>query len=59
MSKHKFSITISGSKEDATTKANALAELARRLDAATLHALADVVKNDPEKVAMARKFLGV
>ncbi|GAB5419167.1 MAG: hypothetical protein Crog4KO_06750 [Crocinitomicaceae bacterium] len=58
MSKHTFRITIVGSKQDAASKANALAALAA-LDVKTLTALANVVKHDPQKVAMAKQFLGV
>ncbi|MBD3638161.1 MAG: hypothetical protein HUJ25_12485 [Crocinitomicaceae bacterium] len=57
--KHKFSITISGDKKEATTKAQALGTLAAYLDAKTLAALADVAKNDPDKVALAKQFLGL
>lgn len=58
MSKQTFRITINGSKQEASQKANALAALAA-LDAKTLVALAHVVKNDPQKVALAKQFLGV
>ncbi|MBD3637203.1 MAG: hypothetical protein HUJ25_07630 [Crocinitomicaceae bacterium] len=57
--KHKFSITISGSKKEATTKAQALGTLAAYLDTQTLETLANVVKNDPDKVALAKQFLGL
>jgi len=59
MDKHSFNITISGEKKEATEKAQALGTLAAYLSAETLKALAHVVKNDPAKVAMAKKFLGV
>lgn len=59
MEKHKFSITISGDKKVAMKKAAALGVLAGYLDAKTLEALAEVVKTDPEKVALAKDFLGV
>jgi len=58
MSKHTFRITISGSQSDAAAKANALAALAA-LDSNTLKALAHVIKHDPQKVALAKQFLGV
>jgi len=58
MSKYTFKITICGSKQDATAKAKALAAMAA-LDSKTLGALANVVKNDPQKVALAKQFLGV
>lgn len=59
MEKHSFKISISGSKDAATTKAKAIGTLAAYLDAETLKALAHVVKNDPEKVKLAKQFLGV
>ncbi len=59
MEKHKFNVSISGGKKEATIKANAVAVLASYLDAKTLKALADVVKNDPAKVALAKQFLGL
>ncbi|GAB5417615.1 MAG: hypothetical protein Crog4KO_26000 [Crocinitomicaceae bacterium] len=58
MSKHTFKITVVGSLEDAKKKAKALAVLAS-LDVKTLTALAGIVKNDPQKVALAKQFLGV
>lgn len=59
MDKHSFKITISGNEKEASEKAAALATLAAYLDATTLNKLAHVVKTDPSKVAMAKKFLGV
>ena len=59
MDKHSFTITISGDQKDATEKAQAIATLASHLSAETLKALAHVVKTDPKKVALAKKFLGV
>jgi len=59
MEKHSFKISISGDKKAATAKAKSLGVLAAYLDAETLVALADVVKNDPDKVALAKEFLGV
>lgn len=59
MSNHTFKISISGTKESATAKAKALATLGSYLDEKTLKALAHLVKNDPNKVAMAKNFLGV
>lgn len=58
MSKHTFRITVTGSIETAQAKAKALGTLAS-LDAKTLNALANIVKNDPQKVALAKQFLGV
>lgn len=59
MENHKFSLTIQGKQQEATEKANALAELAKYLDSKTLKALAKVVKTDPSKVALAKQFLGI
>ena len=59
MENHKFSLTIKGSEKEAAKKANALAVLANALDTQTLVALAHVVKTDPQKVALARQFLGI
>jgi hypothetical protein len=59
MDKHIFKITISGSEKEATEKAQAAAVLTTHLSAETLKALAHLVKNDPGKVALAKKFLGV
>ena len=59
MEKYSFKISISGDKKTATDKAKALGTLAAYLDAKTLAALAKVVKTDPEKVAMAKQFLGL
>lgn len=59
MEKHSFKITISGNEQEASEKATALATLATYLDAKTLKKLAEVVKSDPGKVALAKKFLGV
>ena len=59
MDKHSFKISITGSKSEATQKAKAVATLASYLDAKTLTALANVVKTDPNKVALAKQFLGV
>lgn len=59
METHKFSLTIKGTQDEATKKANALAILANGLDAKTLNALAKVVKTDPQKVALAKQFLGI
>jgi hypothetical protein len=59
MDKHKFSISISGSKKEATEKINGLAILASKLSADTITALAKLVKSDPAKVEAAKHYLGV
>ncbi|CAG5082752.1 hypothetical protein SAMN05216474_2156 [Lishizhenia tianjinensis] len=59
MEKHKFTISISGSKKEATEKVNGLAVLAAYLSTDTIKALAKVVKEDPAKVEFAKHYLGV
>lgn len=59
MTTHNFTITIPGDIDQAQKKAQALASLGSNLSAETLTALAKVVREDPLKVAMAKKFLGV
>ena len=54
-----FKLKINGDKAEATAKANALVTLAKYLDSKTLTALAKVVKTDPQKVALAKGFLGI
>jgi hypothetical protein len=59
MSKHKFVVTIEGTQSEATQKANGIAVLASHLSAETITALAHLVKTDPQKVELAKRFLGV
>lgn len=59
MDKHKFTVTISGTQKEATEKAQGIAVLASLLDAKTITALAHLVKTDPQKVALAKGFLGI
>ena len=59
MEKHKFTISISGTKKEATEKVNAVAVLAAHLSTDTLVALAKVVQSDPGKVELAKRYLGV
>jgi hypothetical protein len=59
MEKHKFTISISGGQEEATKKINAVAVLASHLSAETLVALAKLVKEDPNKVELAKQYLGI
>ncbi|MBI3238614.1 MAG: hypothetical protein HYZ43_07230 [Flavobacteriia bacterium] len=59
MSKHKFVVTIEGTQAETTQKANGLAVLASHLSAETITALAHLVKTDPQKVELAKRFLGV
>jgi hypothetical protein len=58
----KFNYTISieaGSEEEATQKMTALITLASKLKVHELAKLAHVIKNDPVKTALAKKYLGV
>ncbi len=60
MSKYTYEISISASSEkEADTKMEALTVLSTKLKAAELEKLADIVKNDPIKTAMAKTALGV
>jgi hypothetical protein len=52
-------ISINGDSKVAEKKAKALATLANKLDQKTLTALAKVVKSDPQKVELAKTFLGL
>lgn len=47
------------SKTEAETKMKALAIMASRLSPEELSKLAHVIKNDPVKTALAKKYLGV
>lgn len=60
MTKHSYTIQIeAASEKDAETKMKALTVLASKLTAKELEKLADIIKNDPLKTAMAKKALGV
>lgn len=60
MKEYNYNIRIAALLEkEATEKMNALVVLAARLTAAELSKLANVVKNDPVKLALAKKYLGV
>ena len=55
-----ISVSIKGATaEDALKKANAASQLANNLDTKTIQALANIVKTDPSKVALAKQFLGL
>jgi hypothetical protein len=58
--KHTFEITIEAdSQQEASDKLNAVATLMTKLKGRELAKLADVVKNDPIKTAIAKKALGL
>ena len=60
MDKYSYDITISAaSKQEANQKIQALATLARKLNATELGKLADVVQNDPLKTKIAKSALGL
>ncbi|MFL5763885.1 MAG: hypothetical protein ACJ77K_08095 [Bacteroidia bacterium] len=60
MTKYTYELDITASNEqEADTKMKALTVLASRLTAKELEKLAHVVKNEPMKLAMAKKALGV
>lgn len=59
MEKHKFSISISGTPTEAKQKAEALAVIGAHLATDVLIALARVVRDEPHKVDIAKRFLGL
>lgn len=60
MKKYSYELEIAASNEqEADTKMQALTVLASKLTAKELEKLAHVVKNEPLKLAMAKKALGV
>jgi hypothetical protein len=60
MNTYQYDITIEAKTEtDAETKMAALTALASKLSAQELSRLAHIVKHDPVKTALAKKYLGV
>lgn len=60
MAKHTFEITIEANNEnEAVTKMTALTILAGKLNPKELERLAQIVKNDPIKTALAKKYMGL
>lgn len=60
MKKYNYNITIEAANEnEADTKMAALTTLASKLKANEVSKLANVVKNDPVKTALAKKYLGL
>lgn len=60
MNKFSYDLEISATNEqEADTKMQALTILAAKLSARELAKLADIIKNDPIKTAMAKRVLGV
>jgi nicotinate-nucleotide pyrophosphorylase len=55
-----FEITVeANSKAEAETKMKALAVMVSRLTPEELSKLAHIIKNDPAKTTLAKKYLGV
>ena len=60
MKNYTYKITLEEiSEQDADTKIEALSTLAKKLSVKELSKLAHVVKTDPVKTALAKKYLGV
>lgn len=60
MNKYSFDITIeANSPEEAEVKLKAASVLMQKLKANELSKLADIVKNDPVKTAIAKKAMGL
>ncbi|HYG53129.1 MAG TPA: hypothetical protein VD905_19655 [Flavobacteriales bacterium] len=60
MSKFTYNITLSAvSEKEAESKMRALTVLAARLTEKEISKLADIIQNDPQKTALAKKALGV
>ncbi len=60
MSKYQYTMTIEAkSEKEADSKMQALTTLASRLSEKELSKLAHVIKHDPVKTALAKKYLGV
>ena len=60
MTKHTFEISIeASSSEEAVEKLKAASVLIQKLKPQEIKKLADVVKNDPIKTALAKKALGL
>lgn len=60
MSKHTYTITIEAKTEkEAEAKMQALTTLTSRLTENELSKLAYVIKHDPVKTALAKRYLGV
>lgn len=60
MKKYQYDISIEAKTEtEADGKMTALVTLAQKLSQAELTRLAHIVKNDPAKTALAKKYLGV
>lgn len=60
MHKYQYDITVAAKTEsEAEAKMNALTTLASKLSEKELSKLAHLIKHDPVKTALAKKYLGV
>lgn len=60
MNKHSFKVSIEASNEqEALEKLQSAVTLIEKLKTAEIKKLADIVKNDPIKTAIARRALGL
>lgn len=60
MKSYKYQVTLEESSEsEADAKIEALSVLAKKLSVKELSKLAHIVKTDPVKTALAKKYLGV
>ncbi len=60
MKPYKYQVTLEEKSErDADEKINAMTVLAKKLSVKELSGLARIVKTDPVKTALAKKYLGV
>ena len=60
MKSYKYQVTLEEKTEaEADAKIEALTVLAKKLTVTELSKLAHVIKNDPVKTALAKKYLGV
>lgn len=60
MQKFTYNITLTAASEkEAEAKMRAMTMLASRLSEKELSKLADIIQNDPQKTALAKKALGV
>ena len=60
MSNYTYEITIAaGNEQEALTKMNAVSTLINKLTAKELEKMASILKNDPIKTALAKKYMNL
>lgn len=60
MNKFSYTLTLTATdKAEAETKMKAISTMASKLKANELTKMADIIKNDPLKMALAKKALGL